>query len=296
MTVATAPAFPRPAALRGVRVVSLALNLPGPAALWRLRAMGARCLKVEPPSGDPMAQYSAPAYADMHSGVPVRRLDLKQPKGRAALMRTLASADVLLTSFRPSALAKLGLDAATLRREQPALSCIRIVGAAGAAAETAGHDLTYQAEAGLVPGLDLPPSLLADMAGALQASEAVLQAVLVQRQSGKGLHREVALADAAHWLSWPHHWGLTGPGDLLGGRHAGYRLYPCRDGRVAVAALEPHFAQRLCQLVGVSPTSPQGMLAPAVHDAVAQWLASRSRRQLGRLALQHDLPLHPLPA
>jgi len=291
-----APSFGRPAVLRGVRIVSLALNLPGPAALWRLRAMGARCLKVEPPGGDPMAQYSARAYQALHDGLPTRVIDLKQPRGQAALQRLLARSDVLLTSFRPSALRKLGLDDLTLRKRLPALSCITIVGASGVAAEVPGHDLTYLAEAGLVPGLDLPPSLLADMGGALATSEAVLQAVLAQRQSGRGLRREVALADAAHWLAWPRTWGLTGPGDLLGGRHAGYRVYPCRDGRVAVAALEPHFAARLCQQVGITLTQPSDILLPAVHDAVGAWLAARSRHQLDRLAVQHDLPLHTLPA
>ncbi len=296
MHTPAAPRFARPAVLRGVRIVSLALNLPGPAALWRLRAMGARCLKIEPPAGDPMAQYSARAYQAMHDGLPTRQLDLKSPRGQAALQRQLAQADVLLTSFRPSALAKLGLAPKALQNTFPALSCITIVGAPGAAAEVPGHDLTYLAEAGLVPGLDLPPSLLADMGGALLTSEAVLQAVLAQRQTGRGICREVALADAAQWLAWPRTWGLTGPGDLLGGRHAGYRVYPCRDGRVAVAALEPHFAARLCQQAGATLNTPAEMLQPALHEAIAAWLATRSRRQLARLALQHDLPLHPLPA
>jgi alpha-methylacyl-CoA racemase len=295
----SAPVFGRPAVLRGVRIVSLALNLPGPAALWRLRAMGARCLKIEPPAGDPMAHYSACAYQALHDGLPTRMLDLKAPRGQAALHRILARSDVLLTSFRPSALRKLGLDAKALQSAYPALSCIGVVGAAGAAADTAGHDLTYQAEAGLVPGLSLPPSLLADMAGALATSEAVLQAVLAQRQSGRGICREVALADAAQWLARPLVWGLTGPGDVLGGRHAGYRVYPCRDGRVALAALEPHFAERLCRLVGITAVvagRPDAMFAPALHQAIGEWLAARSRRQLERLALQHDLPLHTLPA
>lgn len=296
MPTPAAPRFARPAVLRGVRIVSLALNLPGPAALWRLRAMGARCLKIEPPTGDPMAQYSAAAYQAMHDGLPTRRLDLKSPRGQAALQRQLAQTDVLLTSFRPSALAKLGLAPKALQKTFPALSCITIVGGPGVAAEAPGHDLTYLAEAGLVPGLDLPPSLLADMGGALATSEAVLQAVLAQRHSGRGIAREVALADAAQWLAWPRTWGLTGPGDLLGGRHAGYRVYACRDGRVAVAALEPHFAARLCQQAGVALAAPTDMLLPAVQAAIGAWLATRSRRQLARLALQHDLPLHPLPA
>ena len=161
--------------LRGTRIVSLALNLPGPAALMRLRALGARCLKVEPPgpaptvSGDPMGQYNPGAYGQMHTGIRAVTLDLKSARGRAQLARELAAADVLLTSFRPSALAKLGLGWAALRRAHPQLSLIEIVGAAGERAEEPGHDLTYLAEAGLITGTALPPTLLADMTGALLA-------------------------------------------------------------------------------------------------------------------------------
>src|SRR5690606_23044041 len=98
----------------GVRVLSLALNLPGPAALLRLRAMGANCTKLEPParggaSGDPMGQYNPSAYAQMHEGVKRLAADLKTEAGQAALHKLLSRTDVLLTSFRPSALSKLGL-------------------------------------------------------------------------------------------------------------------------------------------------------------------------------------------
>jgi len=282
--------------LKGVRIVSLALNLPGPAALWRLRAMGARCTKVDPPAGDPMRLYSAAAFADLSAGLKAVTLDLKAATGQVRLHRLLAQADVLLTSFRPSALAKLGLDGKSLKRTHPALSLVTIVGAPGERAEEPGHDLTYQAEVGLVPDLALPPSLLADMAGALTATEAVLQAVLVQRQTGQGVRLEVALSEAARWLALPRQWGLTAPGQLLGGAHAGYRVYPCKNGRVALAALEPHFAAALGRVVGLGPLTPEACLLPATHEAVAAFVARKTRAQLDQLATQHDLPLLTLPA
>ena len=103
--------------------------------------------------------------------------------------------------------------------------------------------------------LNLPgPAALmrcARMGAALMASEAVLQALLVRAQTGQGTLLEVALADAAAWLAQPRHWGLTTPDGDVGGAHAGYRIYPCADGRVAVAALEPHFAARLCAAAGL---------------------------------------------
>ncbi|HWT18886.1 MAG TPA: CoA transferase, partial [Variovorax sp.] len=91
--------------LAGVRVLSLALNLPGPAALLRCRMMGAACVKLEPPAGDPMAHYNKLAYAALHEGIAVRTADLKAEAGRQQLHAELAQTDVLLTSFRPSALA-----------------------------------------------------------------------------------------------------------------------------------------------------------------------------------------------
>ncbi|WP_334135765.1 CaiB/BaiF CoA-transferase family protein [Tepidimonas sp.] len=276
--------------LRGIHVVSLALNLPGPAALQRLRALGARCTKVEPPTGDPMRGYCAVAYIQMHRGVRTVTLDLKTAAGQRRLQRLLAGADVLLTSFRPSALAKLGLDAASLQARWPRLSLVRIVGAVDARAEEAGHDLTYQAEAGLLDGLALPSSLLADMGGALLATEAVLVALRQRDATGHGVVRDVALAEAAAWLALPRCWGLTAPGALLGGAHAGYRVYACADGRVAVAALEPHFARRVGEVTGLGPLTPDDCLQPATAQALAAWFSIRSRAELDSLARAHDLP------
>lgn len=298
-TAATRPIQP----LRGVRILSLALNLPGPAALVRLKALGATCLKAEPPApqgaptgarGDPMQQYSPAAYAHLHGGIRTITIDLKSAKGQARLHTALARTDVLLTSFRPSALLKLGLGWTALHRAFPALSVVTIVGAPGPRAEAPGHDLTYLAEAGLVTGLDLPPTLYADMGGALLASEAVLAAVLAQKNRGKGSHQTVALSDAAAWLALPRSWGLTLPQGAVGGAHAGYRVYPCRDGRVAVAALEPHFAAALCRAAGVPMTGMASLFESATHNAIAQFLAGRTRRQLEKLARERDIPLHTL--
>jgi crotonobetainyl-CoA:carnitine CoA-transferase CaiB-like acyl-CoA transferase len=210
--------------LRGTRVLSLALNLPGPAALMRLAAMGARCTKVNPPSGDPMRHYTPSGYDLLHTGVKHQTLDLKTEAGQAALHKLLPKTDVLLTSFRPSALTKLGLGWKALHKQYPALSLIEVVGAPGPGAEIPGHDLTYQAEVGLVNGMDLPPSLFADMGGALMASEAALKAILTLKTTGKGTRHEVALSDAAAWLALPRQLRMTTPDGAVGGAHAGYRL------------------------------------------------------------------------
>ena len=242
-----------------------------------------------------MGQYNRNAYDTLHQGVRIATADLKSEKGQKALHRELAKADVLLTSFRPSALQKLGLDWKALRKLYPTLSLVAIVGAPGARGEEPGHDLTYLAENNLVGGLELPPTLYADMGGSLMASEAVLQARLHQLQKGKGVRLEVALSDAAAYLALPRTWGLTKPGAAVGGGHAGYRVYPCKDGRVAVAALEPHFAQALCNAAGITEIDRQTMMAPATHARIAGFLAALTRSQLDALALAQDIPLFTLP-
>ena len=294
--------LPRPALLplKGVRVLSLALNLPGPAALMRCRDMGATCVKLEPPapaggtSGDPMSWYEPKAYDALHQGIRRVVADLKTEKGQAALHRELAKADVVLTSFRPSALKKLGLDWPLLRKRYPALSMVAIFGAPGARAEEPGHDLTYLAENGLVNGLELPATLYADMGGSLMTTEAVLQTVLLQRQKGKGNYLEVVLSDAAAYLALPRTWGVTAPGAAVGGGHAGYCIYPCKDGRVAVAALEPHFAKSLCAAVGIENTSMATMMAPKTQTLIASFLLGKTRKALDKLAVDKDIPLHTL--
>lgn len=291
--------------LKGVRVLSLALNLPGPAALMRCKAMGATCTKLEPPappgapqgtSGDPMGLYNRKAYEVMHQGVKVLSADLKSEKGQAALHRQLARTDVLITSFRPSALRKLGLDWKGLHKAYPQLSLVAIVGAPGERAEEPGHDLTYLAENGLVNGLDLPPTLYADMGGSLMTSEAVLQARLHQLQKGKGVQLEVALSVAAGYLALPRNWGLTQAGAAVGGGHAGYRVFACKDGRVALAALEPHFAAALGREAGLAQSHIMAMFAPESHAAIAQWCARLTRAELEAIGTAKDIPLYTLPA
>lgn len=294
--------------LKGVRILSLSLNLPGPAALQRLHHMGANCVKLEPPAplasggtgvesgitGDPMSLYSPCAYRLLHDGIDVRAINLKTEAGQAELHTELAQAHVLLTSFRPSALRKLGLDWATLQPLYPKLSMVAIFGSLGVLADLPGHDLTYVAENDLVTGLDLPATLYADMGGALMASEAVLQALLLKAQTGHGSFLEVALADAAAYLALPRSWGATLPGTLLGGGHAGYRVYPCMDGRVALAALEPHFAQSLCRVMGLAWRGLDMMLEDEIHQAVGSFVAGHTRQALEALACEHDIPLQTL--
>ncbi|HEU0077437.1 MAG TPA: CoA transferase, partial [Longimicrobiaceae bacterium] len=159
---ASSPAPPLP--LRGLTVVSLAVNVPGPVACARLRALGARVVKVEPPAGDPLEAYAAAWYRELAAGQEVVRLDLKDPAGRGALDGLLAGAELLVTSSRLAALERLGLGRAALQARHPRLCRVAIFGHPGAVPLRAGHDLTYQAAQGLAGDAGLPRTLLADLA------------------------------------------------------------------------------------------------------------------------------------
>ena len=93
-------------------IVTIALNIPGPVTASHLKGIGCRVVKVEPPTGDPLEASCPTLYQELHEGITVEQLDLKRDAGRTRMRELLQSADLLLTSQRPSALARLGLDRA----------------------------------------------------------------------------------------------------------------------------------------------------------------------------------------
>jgi crotonobetainyl-CoA:carnitine CoA-transferase CaiB-like acyl-CoA transferase len=268
--------------LDGIRVVTTALNLPGPAACARLRDLGAAIAKIEPPAGDPFEAFCPAWYRRLHERVEVGRLDLKSETGRRAMAKLLGEADILVTAQRAAPLARLGLDPAGLASSYPRLCHVAIVGHAPPDDEVAGHDLNYLATHGLVSPPELPRTLFADMAGAERAVSTALALVVARSRTGKGSMEAVALADAAAALAQPLHEGLTRPGALLGGGYAGYNLYAARQGWVAVATLEPHFAQRLAQRFAIASLTVEALRELfSTHDA-DYWEA---------WAREHDLPI-----
>src|SRR5438876_5264584 len=158
--------------LEGIRVVTTALNLPGPAACARLRDLGATVAKIEPPAGDPFEAFCPAWYRRLHEGMSVGRLDLKSETGQRAMSRMLADADLLVTAQRASALERMGLGRERLARANPQLCHAAITGHPPPEDDQPGHDLTYLAAHGLVAPPDLPRTLFADMAGAERARPA----------------------------------------------------------------------------------------------------------------------------
>ena len=272
--------------LEDLRVVTTGLNLPGPAACARLRDLGASIAKIEPPGGDPFEGYCAAWYRRLHEGVTIQRLDLKADAGRAAMEALLAAADVLVTAQRPSALQRLGLDDAALAARHPRLCRVNITGHPAPHDEVPGHDLTYLAMHGLVTPGELPRTLFSDMAGAERAVSTALALLHARNREGVASGATVPLEDAAAALAQPLREGLTGPGSLLGGALPGYNLYAVRDGWIAVAALEPHFARHLAESLGLDALSIDSLRARFAPETAAHWERWAHERDLPIVALR----------
>lgn len=302
--------------LAGIRVLDLSQYIPGPFATLMLADFGAQVIKVEPPSGDPMRVFgpldgdgTTPAYKALNAGKAVVRLDLKGEDARR-LERLLGSADVLLESFRPGSLDRLGFGAERLRTLNPRLihCAVSGFGQTGPWRLRAGHDLTYVALTGglsrqgdeTAPAMPFPP--LADHAGAMQAVAAILAALLRRERTGQGAYLDVSLQESA--LAWQY-LALGAGGrdlgrgrDLLNGGAAYYRLYRTRDGRfLAVAPIEPKFWLAFCQAAGRPDLiGRQGEPLPqtALIADVAAVVAARSLAEWVRLLESADCCVEPV--
>jgi crotonobetainyl-CoA:carnitine CoA-transferase CaiB-like acyl-CoA transferase len=268
--------------LDNVRVLTLAVNLPGPLAVARLRRLGAAVVKVEPPDGDRLARACPAWYRDLHEGQQVERLNLKEPADRARLEERLGMADLLVTATRPAALKRLGLDWPAVSARHPRLCGVGIVGHPPPHDDLPGHDLTYQARLGLLAPPDLPRVCVADLAGAEEAVSAAL-ALILARERGQGCgHAQVSLAGAAGRFAEPLRRGLTAPGGVIGGGLPEYNLYRAREGWVAVAALEPHFRDKLEQELGLVSASREQLQNAFLPRTAPEWEA---------WGVRHGLPI-----
>jgi alpha-methylacyl-CoA racemase len=274
------------APLAGIRVVNIGVNVPAGVATARLVELGATATKVEPPGGDPLQGAAGDLYDRLTAGQEIVRLNLKDDVGRAALAELLEAADVLLTSSRPLALARLGLDAAALQAHHPRLVAVAIVGYGKPEENRAGHDLTYLAGYGLVSPPDLPRTLVADLGGAERAVTASCALLLARERGVEPRYAEVRLADAAEAFALPWTYGLTVPGGILGGGFPFYGLYEADGGWIAIAALEPRFQERLVQELGVEPT----------REALAAAFAERTPDEWERWGEEQDVPIAAVAA
>lgn len=242
------PAAAQP--LAGTLVAELTRYLPGAYAGRELARLGARVVRMEAPDGDPMRR-SAPAWdRALRRGKESVVCDLKTD---AAFARALcARADVVLEGFRPGVAARLGVGPDDVPARVVYCS-ITGFGSTGPHAARAGHDLNYLGWAGALEDTApaSPPLQIADLAaGALGAVTEILAALVRRARTGEGARIEISMTHRAHDLVEHRLGGDPVPRMLTGGL-ACYRVYEAADGRhLTVAALEPKFFIRLCELAG----------------------------------------------
>jgi crotonobetainyl-CoA:carnitine CoA-transferase CaiB-like acyl-CoA transferase len=238
----------------------------------------------------------------LFAGVESVALNLKERSGRTVLETLLDRADVLVESFRPGTLARLGFAPERLRERWPRLVVCSLSGwgADGPYAARSGHDLTYQAVAGVLASTaGMPAAPLADLVGAWSAVSAVLAALLERERTGRGSHIDAALFDAgvhANLTAWAA--GAVGKGKKVGeslpltGALPCYNLYKTAEGDVlALAALEPHFWRRFCAAAGRKDLAGQQYSGSRrVHRKMAALIRSRTRSEWLELLAREDVP------
>ncbi|HTJ39359.1 MAG TPA: CaiB/BaiF CoA-transferase family protein [Dactylosporangium sp.] len=301
--------------LAGVRVLDLTRLFPGNYCTWLLSSMGADVVKVEDPgAGDYMRDFGEQVDGQGGYNHLVNRgkrsvvADLKTPEGVEILLRLVDSADVLVESFRPSVMERLGVGYDTLRARRPQLVYANIsgFGPAGPYADRAGHDLNYLAFSGLLDRLGpaggdpvVPPVAVSDLVGGgLNTAVAVLGMLVRARSAGVGGRVDTALAEGVALM----------PGNLMadllsgvpqpgrgGGQYAGgsaaYNVYALADGHVTVGAVEPQFWARMCELLEL-PELAGARDDPAADGMIRERLTARfaglTREQAARLFADAD--------
>lgn len=191
-----------PAPLRGVRVISLAEQYPGPFATMILADLGADVILVERPSGgDPTRRFGGHFTALSRNKRSIT-LDLKNQHGKEVLMRLLSGADVLIEGFRPGVMARLGLGADEVRTALPDLiyTSISSFGQTGPLSSRAAHDIAVQGMAGYVDGGAAAPLPLGDISAAMFATIGVVSALYERSRTGQGRTIDVAMLDSL--LAW----------------------------------------------------------------------------------------------
>ncbi len=265
-------------ALDGILVLDLTRLLPGAAATQALAEAGAEVVKIEQPGqGDHARTLSPEVFARTNADKKSAAIDLKHPLGRQAMIDLSAHADIVVESFRPGVMQRLGLDYERLSADHPRLIVASITGygQGGELAGLAGHDINYISIAGLLSlnagagGAPVIPGFqIADIAGgAMNAVNRILLALLERQRTGRGAHLDISMTGGlAPLLTLPlavqsAAGAAPRPSEgMLTGRYACYNVYATRDGYVAVGALEAKFWIELCRRLGLDD------LAAAQYD------------------------------
>lgn len=286
--------------LAGIRILDLSRLLPGPLCTQLLVDLGAEVIKVEDPAGGDYLRHVPPLLSDgcsvlfhaVNRGKKSVALDLKASDDRGRFLALLQTADVVVESFRPGVMDKLGLAPAQLLAENPRVVVCSIsgYGQTGSYRRRAGHDINYLARAG-VQSLMREPGLLplqvADIAGgALPAALQICAALVGRGRTGRGALIDVSMTHNIFGLLGSSLSRVSAAGeridggrDVLVGGVPCYGMYATKDGHISVGALEPKFWFALCDALAMPELRDRSMDTGDAGDEVRQLLGERLRTQ-----------------
>jgi alpha-methylacyl-CoA racemase len=303
-------------ALQGIKILDLSRLLPGPFLTMVLADMGADVVKVEDPRvGDYLRAFPpskggmSGRYLAVNRGKRSLALDLKAPAQRDAFLQMVERADVVVESFRPGVLDKLGIGYAALAARNPKIIVCSIsgYGQTGPFAHRAGHDLDYIALAGVLGmggaagGAPVMPGVqIADLAGGgLWGATAILAALVGRGRTGTGAHLDISMTEGAMTLLAAELGNLdcgarlARGAETLNGGLASYGVYATKDDRyLAVGALEPKFWIALNQAIGRPPNAAEVIGTPAqqaqTRGELAAIFATKTAAEWDAILAQHD--------
>ena len=311
-----------PGPLAGIRILDLTRLLPGPVTTLHLADLGAEVIKIEDPQvgdyartlgtgqGEENGQSSA-YFRMINRNKQGFRLDLKKPEGVEVFMRLAREADVIIESFRPGVMAKLGIGYAAIAAVNPKIAYCSISGYGqdGPYKDLAGHDINYLGYAGVLDQIGsaggnpaIPNFQIADLlGGAMTAAMGILAAVIEAQRTGQGRYIDVSMTESVLAHTYFSMLRLNDAGqsaprgtDLLSGGLPCYATYRCADGKhMAVGALEGKFWKTACEVLG-HPDWLKRQWDASLRGELAELFATRPRDEWASLFAAVDCCITPI--
>jgi crotonobetainyl-CoA:carnitine CoA-transferase CaiB-like acyl-CoA transferase len=296
--------------LEGIRILESAHQYPGPYCSLLLADLGAEVIKIERPGMGDLSRQSTHFFKSINGNKKSLTLDLKLPAARTILYRLVEHSDVFMDGFRPGAAGRIGIDYPTLRKINPRLIYCSIsgYGQEGPYRDLPGHDLNYQAMAGMLhcfqdeKGNFVAPGVaIGDLSSGMFSAIGILAALQARQKTGQGQFIDVSMFDGL--LSWMStrlgiFWGT---GRFERERDAGYGIFRAKDGQLFTLAIahEDWFWERLCVAIGLPEhrgikTMERRRRRSELFEKLQKVFLTKPREEWLKVIIQADVPVAPV--